>query len=91
MTSFLRQLPKEDPENSNWHLWTICYNMIRAQELHPWTTTPWRHYDVSDVTTENEDSSTSSEETLDDIYIYIHIAIYDSKHEGVCNICIARD
>ena len=67
MTYFLRRQPMENPDNVDWHRWTICYDIIRAQELHPLTTTPWRHLDVSDVATENEDSSTSSEETSDDV------------------------
>ena len=66
MTYFLRWQPMENPENTDWYLWTICYDMIRAQELNPYTTTR-RHFDVSDVATENESSSTSSEETLGDI------------------------
>jgi hypothetical protein len=67
MTYFLRRRPMEIRDNADWHLWTICYDMIRVQELYPNTRTPWRHFDYSDVTTENENSSTSSEETLDDI------------------------
>ena len=66
MTYFLRRRPMENPENTNWYRWTICYDMIRAQELNPYTTTPWRLVEVADVDTANEESSTSSEETLDD-------------------------
>ena len=67
MTYFLQRQPTENPDNVDWHCWTICYDIMRAQEMYPFTTTPWRHLDVSDVATENEDSSTSSEETFDDI------------------------
>lgn len=62
MTYFLRRLPIEDPENTNWRLWTICYDMIRVQDLHPYTRTPWRHHED---TTAYEASSSSSEETLE--------------------------
>ncbi len=63
MTYFLRRRPMENPL-TDWRRWTICYDMIREQEDHPYTSYPWR---LPLSTTANEASSTSSEETLEDI------------------------
>jgi hypothetical protein len=61
MTYFLRARPMEDLLNVDWHLWAICYDIIRTQEAYPpiGNEPLWQHLDLSDFSDhdENDDDS----------------------------------
>ncbi len=54
----------EIEENASWHLWTICYDMIRTQEMYPPRCQNWQHLDFSACTTDAKYSTDDSEGTL---------------------------
>jgi hypothetical protein len=67
MTYFLRIRPMEHTRDPNWHLWSICYEMIRHEELYRPTINRWRYLDqtadMSDTENEN-DIDTDSDDTI---------------------------
>jgi hypothetical protein len=67
MTYFLRRRPMEVQTNADWHLWSICYNMIRHNETFPNRERNWTLLDyssLSDTENENDQDSDGTDETL---------------------------
>jgi hypothetical protein len=67
MTYFLRMRPMEHTRDPNWHLWSICYDMIRHEESLRPAINRWRYLDhaVDMSDTENEDIiETDSDDTI---------------------------
>jgi hypothetical protein len=61
MTYFLQARPMEELLNVDWHLWAICYDILRTQEAFPprGNESLWQHLDPSDFSDydENDDDS----------------------------------
>jgi hypothetical protein len=66
MTYFLRARPMERSMDPDWRLWSICYDILRHQELFPSRERRWTYLQYAELpTTEDEDNmSTDSDDTL---------------------------
>jgi hypothetical protein len=64
MTYFLRERPTEDDQETNWRLWTICYDMIRHEEAFPPRERNWRLFDYRSLSSTEDEDNDDSDETL---------------------------